>query len=207
MSLVFVAWLEMIDRWLAERWQSQRSQERINSGGVTKETWCEFQYARWNALPVRLPTGIFLRAVDYIAKRYGLLKTIMDIWSHQIGCIHQEVWKCVGQKWEKPGDQGQSQTPAALLSSLSKAEDSGSREGGSPSERGTDSVDSYTFIWSWTRDILLSWKKSPNFSNCQTHTRVELTPERIFFNKYWNYYKKSSGASNCYLLAIAFSCY
>ena len=33
MSLVFVAWLEMIDRWLAERWQSQRSQEQINLGG------------------------------------------------------------------------------------------------------------------------------------------------------------------------------
>lgn len=63
------------------------------------------------------------------------MENTKDIRSHQIGYIHQEVWQRVGQKGEEPGDQGQSQTPAALLSRLSMAEDSGSGEGGSPSEQ------------------------------------------------------------------------
>lgn len=82
-------------------------------------------------------------------------------------------------------------TPAALLTSLGMTENTGS---------GRERVllsheEGKWFSWflccaligSWTDDLLVSWKNSFSFANCQSQTRVELTAERIFVNQYWNH--------------------
>lgn len=132
MSLICMAWLQVIVRWLAEWWSARNHRNKCVLGGRERElTWSTLYVQEWSTCET--PNGIFLWTVDYnsikvwILEKMWVFHHIMDILSHWIGCIHQEVCRSeVRRTWRSRAESN----PSCIAPQSGHGENTGSgREG------------------------------------------------------------------------------
>lgn len=161
-------------------------------GEIGKENWCELNAGMKQLWDFQMEFSC--EQVNVMAERYGLWKEMWEFistsWRFDATGLDPFAGKRVGQKVRKAStaEGGYEHQRCCLLVWVWQRTQ---WVGGSPPKpqvRKNGSAD-WALIRSWTDDFLVSWKNSFSFPICQTHdARVELSVERIFFDKYWNFY-------------------